>query len=94
MIMKIYWSHLKLITNIIRRKIKVWKKRNYYYLSLKYCYHKCSGSIITTSTMSLINPSIGLVTTISTALLTSLAILITIEYISKLKIRFTKLRDW
>ena len=30
----------------------------------------------------------------STALLTSLAILITNEYISKLKIRYTKLRDW
>ena len=43
--------------------------------------------------MSLINPSIGIVLTSSTALLTSLAILITIEYISKLKLRYTKLRD-
>ena len=53
-----------------------------------------SGSAISTSTMSLINPSIGIVLTSSTALLTSLAILITIEYISKLKLRYTKLRDW
>ena len=53
-----------------------------------------SGSAITTSTMSLINPSIGIVLTSSTALLTSLAILITNEYISKLKLRYTKLRDW
>ena len=53
-----------------------------------------SGSAIGTSTMSLINPSIGIVLTSSTALLTSLAILITNEYISKLKLRFTKLRDW
>ena len=44
--------------------------------------------------MSLINPSIGIVLTSSTALLTSLAILITNEYISKLKLRYTKLRDW
>ena len=44
--------------------------------------------------MSLINPSIGIVSTYSTALLTSIAILITNEYISKLKIRYTKLRDW
>ena len=53
-----------------------------------------SGSAISTSTMSLINPSIGLVLTSSTALLTSIAILITNEYISKLKISYTKLRDW
>ena len=53
-----------------------------------------SGSVISTSTMSIINPSIGIVLTSSTALLTSLAILITNEYISKLKLRYTKLRDW
>ena len=53
-----------------------------------------SGSAISTSTMSIINPSIGIVLTSSTALLTSLAILITNEYISKLKLRYTKLRDW
>ena len=52
-----------------------------------------SGSAIGTSTMSLINPSIGIVVTSSTALLTSLAILITNEFISKLKLRYTKLRD-
>ena len=44
--------------------------------------------------MSLPNPSIGIVLTSSTALLTSLAILITNEYISKLKLRYTKLWDW
>ena len=53
-----------------------------------------SGSAISTSTMSLLNPSIGIVITSSTALLTSLAILITNEYISKLKLRYMKIRDW
>ena len=53
-----------------------------------------SGSAISTSTMSLINPSIGILLTSSTALLTSLATLITNEYISKLNLRSTKLRDW
>ena len=53
-----------------------------------------SGSAISTSTMPLINPSIGIVLTSSTALLTSLANLITNEYISKLNLRYTKLRDW
>ena len=53
-----------------------------------------SGSAVSTSTMSLLNPSIGIVLTSSTALLTSLALLITNEYISKLKLRYTKLREW
>ena len=53
-----------------------------------------SGSAISTSTLSLINPSIGIVLTSSTALLTSFAILTTNEYISKLKLRYAKLRDW
>ena len=53
-----------------------------------------SGSAITSSTFSLINPSIGIPIANCSALLTSIAILITNEYISKLKIRYTKLRDW
>ena len=52
------------------------------------------GSANSTSTMSLIYPSIGIVLTSSTALLTSLGLLITNEYISKLKLRYTKLRHW
>ena len=42
----------------------------------------------------MINPSIGIVLTRSTALVTSIAILITNQYISKLKIRYNKLLDW
>ena len=53
-----------------------------------------SGSAIGSSAMSLINPGAGINISSSTALLTSIAILITNEYISKLKIRYTKLRDW
>ena len=53
-----------------------------------------SGSCIGTSAMSIINPGAGVIVSSSTALLTSIAILITNEYISKLKIRYTKLRDW
>ena len=53
-----------------------------------------SESAISTSFMSLKNPSKGIVPTSSSALLTSLAILITNEYISKLKLRYTKLSDW
>ena len=49
-----------------------------------------SGSAITSSTFSFINPSIGIPIASCSALLTSLAILITNEYISKL----TLLRDW
>ena len=53
-----------------------------------------SGSAIGSYTMSLIKPGVGLIVLSSTALLTSIAILITNECISKLKIRYTKLRDW
>ena len=52
------------------------------------------SSAIGTSTMSIINPSIGIIASSTTAFITSIAILIFNEYISKLKIRFTKLRDW
>ena len=53
-----------------------------------------TGSGVGSSSMALINPGAGIVISSSTALLTSIAILITNEYISKLKIRYTKLRDW
>ena len=53
-----------------------------------------SASAVGSSTMSLINPGAGIIVSSGTALLTSIAILITNEYISKLKIRYTKLRDW
>ena len=43
--------------------------------------------------MSLTNPNIGKVLTSSSSLLTTIAILITNEYISKLKLRYTRLRD-
>ena len=55
-----------------------------------------SGSVstVSSSTMGLINPGAGFIVSSSTALLTSIAILVTNEYVSKLKKRFTKLRDW
>ena len=53
-----------------------------------------SGSAISTSTMSLLKPSIGIMLNSSSTLLTTLANLITIAYINKLKLRYTKLWDW
>ena len=53
-----------------------------------------SGSAKRSSTLGLINPGAGIIISSSAALLTSIAILITNEYISKLKIRYTELRDW
>ena len=53
-----------------------------------------SASAVGSSTMGLINPGAGIIISSSTALLTSIAILITNEYISKLKIRYIKLGDW
>ena len=53
-----------------------------------------SGSALGGSTMGLISPGAGIINSSSTALLTNIAILITNEYIGKLKKRYTKLRDW
>ena len=53
-----------------------------------------SGSAIGSSALGLINPGAGIITSSSTALSSSIAILITKEYISKFKIRHTKARDW
>ena len=53
-----------------------------------------SGSATGSSTMGLIDPGAGIIILSSTALLTSIAILITNEYISTLRIRYSKLRDW
>ena len=80
-----------MITNHIKRKIKSLNKNKLLLIITEILIG--SGSAIGTSTISLINPSIGVVLTSSSALLTSIAILITNEYISKLKIRYTKLRD-
>ena len=52
-----------------------------------------TGSTVGSSTMGLINPSVGIVISSRTALLTSIAILKTNEYVSKMKKRFTKLKD-
>ena len=52
-----------------------------------------SASAVGSSTMGLINPGADIIISSSTALLTSIAILITNEYISKLETRYTKLRD-
>ena len=53
-----------------------------------------SASTIGTSTMGLIIPGAGIIISISTSLLTSIAIFLTNEYISNLKIRYTKLQNW
>ena len=53
-----------------------------------------SGGAISSSAMAMINPGAGIIISSSASLLTSIAILITNEYISKLKIRYTKLKDW
>ena len=52
-----------------------------------------AGSAVGSSSMALINPGAGIIFSSSTAFLTSIAILIANEYILKLKIRYTKLRD-
>ena len=52
------------------------------------------GSTISSSTLAILNLSASIVISSSAALLTSIAILITNDYISKLKIGNTKLMNW
>ena len=83
---------LKIDNNYYKKKYKSLNKKKVLLIITEILVG--SGSAIGTSTMSLMNPSIGIVLTSPTALLTSLAILITNENISKLKLRYKKLRDW
>ena len=53
-----------------------------------------SASTISSSTLAIMNPSAVIVISSSAALLTSIAILITNEYISKSKFSYIKLRYW
>ena len=53
-----------------------------------------SASLIALSTLSINNPSVGITISSSKALLSSFAVLISEEYISKLKTKHTNYRDW
>ena len=53
-----------------------------------------SASTISSSTKDLINPGAAKIISSGTALLTSIVILITTEYFSKAKERYTKPSDW
>ena len=76
----------------IKKIYKSLNKKKVLLIITKILVGTCSA--VGSSTMGLINPSVGIVISSSTALLTSIAIIISNEYISKLKIRYTKLRDW
>ena len=83
---------LKADNETIKKKYKSLKKKKILLIISEILVG--GGSAIGTSKMGLMNPSVGIVISSSTALLTSIAILITNKYISKLKIRYTTLRDW
>ena len=89
--MKMFWNLLKLKTKIIRIIKKFEKKRVLLFITEILVV---AGSAVCSSTMSLITPGASNNISSSTALLTSIAILITNEYISKLNIRNTMLRNY
>ena len=55
---------------------------------------KGGGSTLNSSTLEILNPSAVIIMSSSAALLTGVAVLITDEYFSKLKLGQTKLRKW
>ena len=91
MIMKTHSSHSKLMANNLK-EIKNLNKKKVLLIIIEILVG--SASTISISTMGLIDPGAGKFIPSSTALLTSIAILITNEYISKLIIPYTNLRDW
>ena len=80
-------SNLTMI--IIRRSINA--KKTLIFIFEKFIAY---ASTINSSTLVMLNPSAGIMISSSTALLIPVAILITNEYISKTKIRYTKLPHW
>ena len=83
---------LKFDNEFCKKKYKNMQKNKVFLIITEILFG--AGSTVGSSTKSLVNPGVGIIISSSTALLTSFAILITNEYISKLKIRYTKLRDW
>ena len=83
---------LKIDNEYYKKKHKSLNKKNLLLIITEILIR--SGLAISTSTWGLISPGANFIISSSTALLTSIAILITNEYISKLKMRYTKLRDW
>ena len=89
---EIILKSLKMDSEYYKKKYKSLNKKEVLLIILEILVG--TGSAVGSSTMGLINPGAGIIVSSGTALLTSIAILITNEYISKLKIRYTKLRDW
>ena len=83
---------LKIDNDYFRKKYENLKKRRIELFISETLYG--SGSGRSSSTFSLLNPSVGIFATSATALLPSIAILIINENISKTKTRYTKLRGW
>ena len=75
-----------------KRNKQIWKKKKVSIIITEILVG--SASAISSSTMGLTNPNAGKIISSSTALFTSIAILITNEHISKIKIKCTKLEDW
>ena len=83
---------LKIYKEYIEIKYKSLNKKKVIIIITEFLFGR--ASTISSSTMGLINPGAGINIPSSTALLTSIALLITKEYIWKLKRRYTKLGNW
>ena len=86
------FKSLKIDSEYYKRKYKNLNKKKILLLITEILVG--AGSAVGSSSMALINAGAVIVISSSTALLTSIAILITNEYNSKLKISYKILRDW
>ena len=91
MIIKMFWSLKKMIIIIIKSSQKVWIRKVQTKISQNFLQ---LSSTKTTSKLPIVNPSVGSIISSSAALLTTFAILITNDYISKLKTIWSKFGHW
>ena len=83
---------LEIDNEYCKKKYKKLKKKKVLLITTEILIR--SASTKSSSILAVLSPSAGNIISSSTALLTSIAILITNEHISKSKIRNTNLRDW
>ena len=83
---------LRIDNDFYKKKYKSLKKKKKIIIFTETLFG--SASTKNPSTLSILNPGVGVINLSSTAFLTSMANFVTYEYISKLKIRHTNLGDW
>ena len=85
---------LKVDNEYYKKKFKNLNKKKVYFSILEIIMGASGLTVGTALSVTRVGATIGIPIAGASAFLTSVAVLITNEYIAKLKMRYTKLRDW